>query len=95
MNNRKMKPIVAAIGTAFAVSLTAGAIGCDGSMSSNSGQAEGGEASGNGAMSSSSDQAKGGEASCGEGNCGGAMSSSSDQAEGDEANEDARADSAN
>ena len=90
MNNRKMKPIAAAIGTAFAMSLTAGAVADevnpfeaqlveDGTLLATS-HKEGG---------CGEDKAEGEEASCGEGNCGEDKHDSDDEAEGEaEADED-------
>ena len=91
MNNRKMKPIAAAIGTAFAMSLTAGAVADevnpfeaqlveDGTLLATS-HKEGG--------CGEDKHAEGEEASCGEGNCGEDKQDSDDEAEGEaEADED-------
>lgn len=96
MNNRKMKPIAAAIGTAFAVSLTASAVG-DEANPFEAQLIEDGTllAASQGDDSSASEDADaapapkdGEEASCGDGNCG-SMSSDSDPAEGDGKTDDA------
>ena len=85
MNNRKMKPIAAAIGTAFAMSLTAGAVADevnpfeaqlieDGTLLATS-HKEGG------CGEDKDKAAEGEEAKCGEGNCG--EHDSDEKAEGD------------
>ena len=99
MNNRKMKPLAAAIGTAFAMSLTAGAVADeanpfqaqlieDGTLLA-AGHGEGGcgedkDAKGS-KGSKEGDEAKCGEGNCGEGNCGEGNCGESKAGEGHEA----------
>ena len=89
MNNLKMKPIAAAIGTAFAVSLTAGAVGDEANpfeaqlIEDGTLLAEG-RKEGDGESNDADASKEGAEANCGDGQCGGSMSADSDEAEDEE-----------